>query len=97
MSREDLPHVSLACALWRPVLQRCALTGMPRCVSVVGFGQCWVAMCEGGEVVVFWMQVLGCLLLEPGPDENQDDLSIMCGGSCVDAVMSWWDLFIGKS
>ena len=88
MSSEDLPQVSLACVLWGPVLPHCALTGMPRCVSAVGFGQHWVATCEGGKFIVFWWQLLGCLSLEPGPDKNHNDLYVTFEGSWVDGVES---------
>ena len=96
MASEVLSQVSLACVLWGPVLPHCALTGMPRCVSAVGFGQHWVATCEGGEVVIFWLRVLGCLSHKPGPDKSHNDFSVTCGGSCVDGIESWWDLFIGQ-
>ena len=54
MSSEDLYEVSSVRVPWWPVLLLYTPTGLPCCVSVVGFGQLCVATWEGGKVVVFW-------------------------------------------
>ena len=55
-----------------------------------------VAMCGGGDAVIFSRRVLDPLTVKPGPDKNHNNFSVTMGGSWVELVKGWLDLFIGR-